>query len=173
MANWTQRDLQNKKIAMVDGVYKKLEVGKSRKTAKVKTLPVLMPGDMPKPNAKIMNATKVEVSGVKFDSKLELLMYERLTAANISFEFQKKYTCQPSFKYKGETIRPISIYVDFYLTDRHVIVDTKGFNTAMSKLKYKLLKFLFFKVGDEPEIFMPGTKTEVDFLISRLKYDKI
>lgn len=142
MANWTQKDLQNSNIAMVDGVYRKLEVGKSRKTVKVKTLPVLMPGDMP--NKKVMNAKKVEQFGLTFDSRLELYLYNALCDAGIDFEFQKKFELQPKFKYLGENIRPIVIIVDFYLTGRNKILDSKGWSTTISKLKYKLLKFLFF-----------------------------
>lgn len=173
MANWTQKDLQNKEIAMVDGVYRKLEVGKSRKTAKVKPLNILIPGDTPKPNSKIMNATKVEVNGVKFDSKLEAYLYDALTVAGIEFEFQKVYTLQVGFKYKGEAIRPIRIVVDFFLNKQNIVVDTKGWPTPISKLKYKMLKASFIKWQDEPQIFMPGTPNECDFLIIRLKYDKI
>lgn len=173
MANWTQKDLQNKQIAMVDGVYRKLEVGKPRKTAKVKTLPVLMPGDVPKVSRTVMNATKVEIDGIKFASKLEAYLYNALTNAGIEFEYQKVYELQPKFKYLGETIRPIKIIVDFYLTGRNKIVDSKGWSTTISTLKYKLLKYLFFKHNDEPEIFMPSCKEEVNFLINRLKYDKI
>lgn len=173
MANWTQKDLQDKKIAMVDGVYRKLEVGKGRKKVPLTPLNKPMPQDTPKVSRTVMNATKVEINGIKFASKLEAYLYGALTNAGIEFEYQKVYELQPKFKYLGETIRPIRIIVDFKLKDRNIILDSKGWSTTISTLKYKLLKYLFFKVGDEPEIFMPSCKSEIDFLINKLKYDKI
>lgn len=172
--NTTAADWAKKGFAQINGgTYQQISKAGGRKTATVKKLPVLIPGDMPKPNAKIMNATKVEVNGVKFDSKLEAYLYDALTAAGIEFEFQKVYTLQVGFKYKGETIRPIRIVVDFFLNKQNVVVDTKGWPTPISKLKYKMLKASFIKWHDEPQIFMPSCKEEVNFLITRLKYDKI
>lgn len=156
MANWTNQDLINKKIAQVNGTYQ-----------------VLKPIKEVKPNAKIKNAVKsVNGEGVKFDSNLERYLFNSLTAAKIEFEFQKEYVLQPSFKYLGVTIREIKIVVDFYLPKYHVIADSKGWSTDISKLKYKLLKYYFFNKGAEPKIYMPGTPKECQFLVNKLLYDK-
>lgn len=137
--------------------------------AKVKKLPNLL--ERAGANQKVKNATKVEVDGVKFDSLLEKTMYDLLTAAGIEFEFQKEIVIQPKFKYGGATIRSIKIVVDFFLTKRNKIIDTKGWPTDISKLKYKLLKYFFFSKDEQPEIFMPGTKVECIYLINKLLYD--
>lgn len=140
------------------------------KAVKVKKLPNLLERAIP--NKKVMNATKVEVDGVKFDSQLEKTMYDLLVAAKIDFEFQKVIVIQPKFKYGGAAIREIKIVIDFYLTDRNIIVDTKGWATDISKLKYKLLKYFFFSKDEQPEIYMPGTKVECQCLVNKPLYTK-
>lgn len=157
MNNWTLKDFQDKKIAQVNGTYQ-----------------VLKPIKEVKPNAKIKNAVKsVNGEGVKFDSNLERTMYDLLVGAGVSFEFQYEYVIQPRFKYGGGIIRPIKLRTDFWLPERNTIIDTKGHATAISKLKYKLLKYYFFNKGDGPKIYMPGTPKECQFLVNKLLYDKI
>lgn len=141
------------------------------RVAKAKPLPT----DMLKragANQKVRNATKSVVDGVKFDSNLEKTMYDLLRAAKINFEFQKAIVIQPKFKYGGAVIRDIRIVVDFFLTDRNIIIDTKGHATDISKLKYKLLKYFFFQADEQPTIYMPSVKSECICLINKLLYDK-
>jgi hypothetical protein len=155
MTHWTLKDFKDKGLAQINGgAYEKI-TGKQPKV---------------KANAKIKNAVKVEENGVKFDSKLEKYLYDGLTKAGIEFEFQKTYTLQVGFNYNGEAIRPIRIVVDFKLKDRNIIIDSKGYPTPVSKLKYKILKYLFFNENNMPEVYMPSSKPECDFLIKKLFY---
>lgn len=90
------------------------------------------------------NAKKMEVNGVKFDSKLELYMYKLLKAYNIPFEFQIRKQLQPKFNFYGENIREIYMVIDFVIrpdgTDKVYYVDTKGYATDKAILKYKMLR---------------------------------
>ena len=79
---------------------------------------------------------KVELNGIKFDSKLESKVYQDLTcllkAGKISgLELQKSFELQPSFKYNGKTERAITYRADFYyLKDgKEYVADAKGFKT--------------------------------------------
>lgn len=124
-------------------------------------------------NQKVKNATKIEVDGVKFDSKLEKYMYDLLKGAQIDFEFQKVFVLQPKFKYRTENVRAISKVVDFYLESRSIIIDTKGFSNDVSPMKHKMLKFaLMNDYVIQPDIIMPKDKQECNLLINRILYDK-
>lgn len=85
---------------------------------------------------------KIELNGLKFDSKLEFFCYGLLSAAGINFDFQKQITLIDKFKYNGDTIRATTIIVDFvlYVQGKTIYLDTKGLPTAVSILKYKMLK---------------------------------
>lgn len=124
-------------------------------------------------NQKVKNATKIEVDGVKFDSKLEKYMYDLLKGAQIDFEFQKVFVLQPKFKYRTENVRAIFKVVDFYLESRSIIIDTKGFSNDVSPMKHKMLKFaLMNDYVIQPDIIMPKDKQECNLLLNRLLYDK-
>jgi hypothetical protein len=117
---------------------------------------------------KIAGAVKSEVNGVKFASKLELYLFNLLKAARIEFKFQVVFILQEGFKFHGTTIRPMKIIVDFYLPKFDLLVDSKGWQLADSKLKYKLLKRKLFDEGKATKIEMPRTKEECESLINRL-----
>lgn len=98
-------------------------------------------------------AKKTHRYGKKFDSMLELFFYERLLALGITFEFQKKITLQPKFRFQDKGIREIYMLVDFVIdvNGTKVYIDTKGFFTDVAKLKYKMLTY---KKHEEGENFM-------------------
>ena len=86
---------------------------------------------------------KIEVDGVKFDSKLEQFCYNLFKTLGFDFDFQRTVLLQEGFRYVGKAIRPITMIVDFVLriNGTSYYVDTKGFATETSKLKYKMLKY--------------------------------
>ena len=86
---------------------------------------------------------KVHKHGLKFDSKLELYMYELLVKSKLRFEFQVEYVLFDKIKYNSETLRKMTLTVDFvvYPKDFPVIVDTKGFFRPENKLRWKLFKY--------------------------------
>lgn len=121
-------------------------------------------------NKKIKNATKVTLDGVQFASKLELYCYNMLKASEIRFEFQVPIVLQEKFRFEGEAIREIKMIIDFYLPDNDMYIDTKGFQTPDSKLKFKMLKHKIHKEGSDLGVELPKNKKEVDALVNRLLF---
>jgi len=127
-------------------------------------------------NKKVIGAVRQEQGGIQFCSKLELYAYNLFKATGIEFEFQKTIELQKMFKYNGETIRSIKSIVDFYLPKYNIIVDTKGFSTDVSKIKFKVLKFVLLSNPDLmgcPEIVLPKNKEEVEHLVNRILHGKL
>lgn len=121
-----------------------------------------------KGNKKVIGATKQEVGGKQFASKLELYFYNLLTAVKIPFLFQVTYELQPGFRFHGTAIRPIKIIVDFYLPEQDILIDTKGFQLADNKIKFKMLKNKLVLEGKNTRIELPATKQECEALINEL-----
>jgi hypothetical protein len=94
------------------------------------------------------NAKKVEIDGIKFDSKAEgdyyLHLKQQVTERQIlGFERQKRMLLQEGFNVEGVKgkIRPIFYVVDFIITENDgtlTYVDVKGMETDVFKLKKKL-----------------------------------
>lgn len=101
-----------------------------------------------------LNASKVEIDGIIFDSKFEGETYEALKSIEKSgliseLELQHEITLIPSFTYDRSTIRPTRMLVDFHFNlhlpdGRKIPVDfeTKGYQTDVYRIKVKILKFL-------------------------------
>ena len=109
---------------------------------------------------------KLEVDGVKFDSKLELVCYDLLKKYNFDFEFQKKIILIDSFKYNKKAIRPITLTVDFVVkhNDIDYYIDIKGFATDVSKIKYKMLRY---QLKDNPKtdvLWLHSQRAIIQFL---------
>ena len=121
-------------------------------------------------NRKVKNAVKSVVDGVSFDSRLEKTMYDLLAGAGIKFEFQKVFVLQDSFRYRGEAIRAIKCIVDFYLPDRDLIIDTKGYANDVSPIKYKMLKRFLVDRGLSYNIIMPKNKRECKLTLNKLLF---
>lgn len=85
---------------------------------------------------------KVIANGIKFDSKLEHYLYGYLQLINSDFDFQHRITLVEGFKFNGKAVRAITMLVDFIVrkNGKTYYVDTKGFPTEVSKIKYKMLK---------------------------------
>jgi hypothetical protein len=121
-----------------------------------------------KPNKKVLNAKKIEIDGVKFDSRLEAYCHSMLKANKISFDFQVPFRLQQGFSYMGKQIQDIEIIIDFYLPERNMIIETKGYHLPVSKIKLKMLKHLFYKDGKEIQIHLPKNKEEIERIVSKL-----
>lgn len=99
------------------------------------------------------NAKKVEVDGIVFSSKAESFYYEHLLdlmhdGVVESFEMQKPYTLLDKFPHPktGKTIRAIKYVPDFeviYTDGRVEVVDVKGMQTDVFRLKCKLFMFRY------------------------------
>ena len=101
-----------------------------------------------------MNAKKIVVYDIKFDSKFEAETYLALREMEKLGEvkdimLQIPITIIPSFTFGTSGVRKSEIIVDFkfdYYVEGHgwveIYLETKGFQTEVSKIKIKLLKFL-------------------------------
>jgi hypothetical protein len=90
------------------------------------------------------NARKVVVDGVRFDSQAEADYYEKLRndPAVEDLRLQPEFILLDSFRDStGKKHRAIKYRADFAYRDRNshqVVVEVKGVETPMWKLKYKL-----------------------------------
>lgn len=98
------------------------------------------------------SSAKTDVDGVTFDSKKEAEFYAELKlrerAGEISrLRLQPRYLLQDAFKHEGKQYREIEYVADFeYIENGEtVVVDVKGFKTAVYMIKKKLF---LYKYGD-------------------------
>ena len=99
------------------------------------------------------NAKKVEIDGIVFDSRAEGRFYEHLLdlmhdGVVESFEMQRPYTLLDKFPHPktGKTIRAIKYVPDFeviYTDGRVEVVDVKGMQTDVFRMKCKLFMFRY------------------------------
>jgi hypothetical protein len=116
---------------------------------------------------------KIEVNGVKFDSKLEMYCYDLLTKLNFEFEFQKKIILVEDFRYNKKAIRPITLTVDFIVkhNDIDYYIDIKGFATDVSKIKYKMLRYQL-KDNPKTDVLWLHTQRGIVQFLNNLKEEK-
>jgi hypothetical protein len=120
-------------------------------TMSAKDYQAMINGKTVAPKESKYHAQKVEVDGIKFDSKKESRQWKELCMLEasggisnlrrqVSFELQPKYTNN-----KGEHIRAINYVADFvYEKDGKTYVqDTKGVRTDVFKIKKKLFEAKF------------------------------
>ena len=92
-----------------------------------------------------------EVDGIHFDSLAEARHYSDLKLWEMAGEISALrvhpvYQLQPRFKYKGKWERAITYEADFEYHDiagRVVVIDVKGVETEVFKLKRKLFLNLY------------------------------
>jgi hypothetical protein len=110
------------------------------------------------------------VDGVKFDSQLEAYCYNMLNVFKIDFEFQKTIVLIEKFRFEGKGIRETTAIVDFVINNsgETIYLDTKGFATEVSKIKYKMLKYKL-KDQDNNRVVWLHSKKEVTDFINNLK----
>jgi protein associated with RNAse G/E len=112
---------------------------------------------------------KLVIDGVKFDSKLEYYCYGYLNLIGVDFDFQHKITLIDKFRFNDKGVRATTLTVDFVVrkNEKTYYVDTKGFATEVSKLKYKMLRH---KLKDEEnvDVVWLKNKKEVNGFINSL-----
>lgn len=90
---------------------------------------------------------KPVVNGIKFDSMMEaryylFLLEEKKQGKIKEFKMQVPYILQPKFKKDGKVIRAIEYVTDFVI-DNTIIVDIKGVETEVFRLKAKLFNYIY------------------------------
>ena len=99
------------------------------------------------------SSAKTDIDGIRFDSKKEAEFYAELKlrekAGEIShLRLQPRYLLQEAFKHDGKHYREMEYVADFeYIENGEIVViDVKGFKTAVYMLKKKLF---LYKYGDK------------------------
>jgi len=111
------------------------------------------------------------VYGIVFDSKWEMQAYLILKdslPSNARMELSPKYELQPKFRdLNGKAVRAIHYIGDFLVTHRGKVylIDTKGFETDVFKMKEKMFKFK----NQDMEIIKIKSKKRLNELISIIK----
>lgn len=115
-------------------------------------LEVIADEENPEKKSKYSSA-KTDVDGITFDSKKEAEFYAELKlrerAGEIShLRLQPRYLLQEAFKHEGKQYREMEYVADFeYVEDGiTVVVDVKGFRTAVYMIKRKLF---LYRYGDK------------------------
>ena len=104
----------------------------------------------PKKKSKYGNV-KTTVDGIEFDSIKEADYYCQLKILKMAgeikdFGLQEKYELQPMFKKDGVTHRSITYAADFVIENNDGttdVVDVKGFETQVFKIKRKLFEYKY------------------------------
>lgn len=99
---------------------------------------------------------KPTVDGLKFDSQAEARRYNELklllAAGEITeLQLQVPYELQPSFKYKGKTIRALKYVADFVYKDKAGVThieDVKGMRTKEYEIKRKLMLYRGYEIEE-------------------------
>ncbi len=125
----------------------------------------------------VSEKSKRESDNMLFDSMIEKEAYElfRDSVGLRNFVMQPKFLLQPGFvDVEGNKVRPIYYIADFaFFTKKKefnktipaqvVVVDIKGMQDSVFKLKHKMFSFKFNK-----KLFLPKTKKQVKDLIQFL-----
>lgn len=125
-------------------------------------------------NKKIQNATKVEVNGIKFRSKLEAYTYKRLLESGFEVKYEEEtFVLQQPFEYNGEKIRKIEYTPDF--TNDDFILECKGFGNDLWPMKCKMFKRVLSETNDKRKFFVVKNQKEVNECIIKIQkyYEKL
>lgn len=115
------------------------------------------PFPAPKKKPHKYGAEPTTVDGIKFPSMKEANYYCELKllkrAGEIKdFDRQVKFVLQPAYDRKGEHIREIAYYADFVITykdDSQKVIDVKGYETDVFKMKKKMLLYKYPNIDFE------------------------
>lgn len=141
---------------------------------------------MRKKGKQIINAKKIVIDGIQFQSTLEGRMYSLLKDAGIKAEYEgKTYTVFKAFTYPSEcyerylkknkfmvhrpSVLKIDYTPDFVGVNEEFIIEVKGRPNESFPLRWKLFKSLMNQRKNPPIIFKPSTVAECIQVIDILK----
>jgi len=116
------------------------------------------------------HSKKIIIDDIKFMSKLEANCYLFLKPLFPSLELQPKYLLQPKFARSGKAIREINYIADFKIKikDLEIVIDSKGMETDVFKIKRKLLLHKYPKINFYTVKSLKALKILIDFLVKNL-----
>lgn len=131
---WTEEQLQE-------------YLAKKNKNLKSSTMPI----DATLAKKSKYNNQKTIVDGIEFDSKKEAEYYCQLKLLKKAGEIrdiglQQKFMLQPGFEKNGVKYQPITYIADFVITNNDgttEVVDVKGVETQVFKIKQKLFEYMY------------------------------
>lgn len=119
-------------------------------------------------NKKVRNATKIEVDGITFKSKLEAYTYKKLKEAKIDAEYeQHRYELLPAFTFGGKKYRPMTYLPDF--VGDNFVIECKGYPNEAWPLREKLFRYYLYSNNIGVNFYIVHNQKEVDELIKELK----
>ena len=119
---------------------------------------------------------------IKFRSRLEEFCYDELKNANLAFKYEPfRLVLIPGFRYEGFALERVGkkfkdawkkqqdvVYIpDFVGPDW--IIETKGFERPLSKLKWKLFKSYLLLNKLDYDLYKPHSRKEVKECIKLIK----
>jgi hypothetical protein len=112
------------------------------------------------------------VEGIVFASKWESEAYKllKLLIGKDKFTLQPTFEIQPGFRFEGKAVRAIKYVGDFLIPTKSgedLVVDTKGMETDVFRIKEKMFKFKF-----EKSIIKLKRKSQLVDFIEKLKENK-
>ena len=117
---------------------------------------------------KIKNATKVVYNDIKFDSKLDMWMYQALTDNKLPFTYSsQRFTIIDQFEYKGKKYLPITYKPDF-VSDKFII-ECKGFGNELFPMRWKLFKRYLMLNNLNYDLYICKNKSEIQGIIDDIK----
>lgn len=140
--------------------------------------------------APTIKAKKAEFDGIKFDSQLELKMYQALKAAGITNFTREGWTVDliPPFRFTGESyhrtprkglgisspqIRAMTYTPDFVKIDSKTkigwVIECKGWRTELSNTKSKLFKLYLTTRGYKVDYFEPSLDSHIHEVVKLIK----
>lgn len=133
-------------------------------------------------NTSPVRGNKVEYDGILFASGLEVYCYKQLKLHDLipAFQYEKqshvvvesfsytkdcweKTNTSKNFEQKRQKIQSISYTPDF--ESAKSIIETKGRQTDVFSMRWKLFKKHLVDTGQEKDLFMPSNQKEVDLCI--------
>jgi len=123
------------------------------------------------------NAKAIITDGIKFPSKAEADYYHDLKRLNKLSEvkMQSKFTLLPKFEKGEDKYRGIDYVADYFFYGSGKVIDIKGFETPVFKIKQKLFNFYFkdcelITLAKCPKWLMNELRTDVRWIeTGRLK----
>lgn len=121
----------------------------NRQLAKKTRMEEIADEENPEKKSKYSSA-KTDIDGIRFDSKKEAEFYAELKLREkvgeiTHLRLQPRYLLQEAFRHEGKQYREIEYVADFEYIENGitVVVDVKGFRTAVYMIKRKLFLYRY------------------------------
>jgi len=109
---------------------------------------------------------KVVYKNITFDSQLECYFYKLLEINKIENKvvMQISFELQPSFKWRGSTIRKMEYKTDFVFEDIKMVIECKGLLEEKARIKHKLFKYKY----PQYNFLMPRNRLDCENVVKEI-----